>query len=49
MYTHEVQHQRDGNHKWWLEATLEVVETGVYRETKQLELRDRFELVAELE
>ena len=29
MYTHEVQHRRDENHEWWLEATWEVVEAGV--------------------
>ena len=31
MYTHEVQHRRDENHEWWLEATWEVVEACVYR------------------
>ena len=29
MYTHGVQHRRDENHEWLLEATWEVVEAGV--------------------
>ena len=49
MYTHEVQHRRDKNHKWWLEATWEVVEASVYREGKRVESRERFELLVKLE
>ena len=28
MYIHKVERHRDGNHEWWHEATLEVVEAG---------------------